>query len=121
MIAGSPVWTGDKRQLSLGALLKSGGAGGVYRLNGLPNQVAKIYHDSVDRAYYERKVAAMVILSPQLPDLVENGKHYVQIAWPEQLLRDGRGRFLGFVMPAVDVVGRAAWEQVFQGIYVLDD
>jgi hypothetical protein len=25
------------------------------------------------------------------------------------------------VMPAVDVVGRAAWEQVFQGIYVLDD
>jgi len=112
--AGSSVWTGDRRKLSLGALLKSGGAGGVYRLRESSQEVAKIYHDNVDRAYYERKAAAMVKLSPHLPDLVENGKRYVQIAWPEQLLRDDRGRFLGFVMPMVDVQATSELECILQ-------
>ncbi len=117
--AGSCVWTGDSRQpmrgkLVLGKLLKSGGAGSVYLMPASPLQVAKIYHDSANPAHYERKIAAMLELSPHLPDLVENNHRYVQIAWPQALLRDERGRFLGFLMPAVDVQATSELECIMQ-------
>lgn len=112
--SGDPVWTGDRRKLTLGTLLKSGGAGSVYLLRESPLQVAKIYHANVDHALYERKVAAMLRLSPELPDLVEGAQRHVQIAWPQALLRDGQGRFLGFLMPAVDVKATSELEVVLQ-------
>jgi hypothetical protein len=112
--SGSKVRASDGRGLVLGKLLKSGGAGSVYLLPESPRQVAKIYHDSANRAQYERKVAAMLELSPQLTDLVENGKRYVQIAWPQALLRDDRGHFLGFAMPAVDVQATSELECILQ-------
>ena len=112
--AGGNVWASDGRKLVLGRLLKSGGAGSVYLLPESPLQVAKIYHDTANRAEYERKVAAMLELSPQLTDLVENGKRYVQIAWPQALLRDERGRFAGFAMPAVDVQATSELECILQ-------
>ncbi|HTD29108.1 MAG TPA: hypothetical protein VK660_06920, partial [Xanthomonadaceae bacterium] len=112
--AGSSVWTADQRQLVLGKLLKSGGAGSVFLMPGTPQQVAKIYHDSADRAEYEHKVAAMLELSPHLPDIVENNRRYVQIAWPEALLRDDHGRFVGFLMPAVDVDATSELECILQ-------
>lgn len=111
---GSPVWTGDRRKLVLGQLLKSSGAGSVYLLPGSPLQVAKIYHDKIDRVGYERKVAAMLELSPRLPDLVENSRRYVQIAWPQTLLRDDCSRCIGFLMPAVDVQATSELECILQ-------
>lgn len=112
--AGSMVWTGDGRSLKLDALLKSGGAGSVYRLQGSTTEVAKIYHASVDHAHYARKVEAMLKLSPKLPDLSDGGKRFVQIAWPEATLRDKQGRFLGFLMPAVDVRATSELECILQ-------
>jgi hypothetical protein len=76
--------------------------------------VAKLYHDSVDLPLYERKVSAMLQLTPELPDLFEAGKRYVQIAWPRALLRDLHGRFVGYLMPAVDVQATSELECVLQ-------
>jgi hypothetical protein len=117
--AGSSVWTGDSHQpmrnkLVLGRLLKSGGSGSVYLIPESPLQVAKIYHDRSDSKENERKVAAMLELSPQLPDIVDGGRRYVQIAWPQALLRDERSRFVGFLMPAVDVQATSELECILQ-------
>jgi len=111
---GSQVRTGDGRRLTLAKMLKSGGAGSVYLLREDARSVAKIYHADIDVALYERKVAAMLELSPQLPELDESGRRYVQIAWPQSPLRDDRGRFLGFLMPAVDVAATSELELVMQ-------
>lgn len=112
--AGRAVRAGDGRQLTLGELLKSGGAGSVYRVREAGDVVAKIYHDYVDSELYQRKVAAMLSLSPELPDLIEAGDRYVQIAWPTDLLYAERSRFAGFLMPAVDVKATSELECVLQ-------
>lgn len=112
--SGSPVWNGEKQRLVLGKLVKSGGAGSVYLLPESPHQVAKIYHPGDDVRVYERKVMAMLGLTPELPDLVDRGHRFVQIAWPQSPLRDERGRFLGFLMPAVDVKATSELEVILQ-------
>nr|WP_314605950.1 hypothetical protein [uncultured Janthinobacterium sp.] len=98
----------------MGKLIKSGGAGSVYLLPGAPAQVAKLYHPHLDRAANRRKLEAMLELSPELPDQVENGKRYVQIAWPQAAVFDGQGGFAGFVMPLLDMAQTAELEQIMQ-------
>ncbi|PHV29286.1 hypothetical protein CSQ93_04160 [Janthinobacterium sp. BJB426] len=98
----------------LGKLIKSGGAGSVYLLPGAPAQVAKLYHPHLDRAANRRKLEAMLELSPELPDQLENGKRYVQIAWPQAAVFDSQGGFAGFVMPLLDMAQTAELEQIMQ-------
>ena len=71
--AGSTLSTSDGRQVVVGALVKSGGAGSVYRLRDDPARVAKLYHPGADLRMYERRIAAMLELQPQLPELAEDG------------------------------------------------
>ncbi|MBX9402326.1 hypothetical protein K4L06_13510 [Lysobacter sp. BMK333-48F3] len=111
--SGSSVRIGDRRT-RLGALIKSGGAGSVYLLPEFPERVAKIYHERVDPPSYTDRVEAMLELRPQLPDQFEGGKRYVQIAWPDAAVRDERGGFVGFSMPALDVQSTSELEQVLQ-------
>jgi hypothetical protein len=111
---GGKIWLDKVRSLVLGKLIKSGGAGSVYLLPGAPAQVAKLYHPHLDRAANRRKLEAMLELSPELPDQVENGKRYVQIAWPQAALFDGQGGFAGFVMPLLDMAQTAELEQIMQ-------
>lgn len=112
--SGETVVSSDGRRLALGKLVKSGGAGSVYLLPGSPQQVAKIYHAGDEVRVYERKVEAMLELTPELPELVDGGRRFVQIAWPQALLRDARGRFLGFLMPVVDVDATSELEVILQ-------
>jgi hypothetical protein len=113
--SGSTLSTGDgRRRVRLGKLIKSGGAGSVYRLADDATSVAKIYHADQDLPLYERKVAAMLALTPQLPDIADGGKQYVQIAWPQALLRDDRGGFVGWLMPAVHVDETSELEYILQ-------
>ncbi len=111
---GTSVRSSDGRSLVLGKLIKSGGAGAVYLLPQAPTQVAKIYHAGDEVRAYERKVEAMLELTPDLPDLVDGGRGFVQIAWPQALLRDASGRFLGFLMPAVNVDATSELEVILQ-------
>lgn len=120
--AGSPIRLDDGRRLTLGKLLKSGGAGSVFLLPGANDLVAKIYHDTMDLALYERKVTAMLQHAPDLPDLGSSGDaagrgsqgRIVQIAWPRSLLRDAEGRFRGFAMPKLDIAATIELEYVLQ-------
>jgi len=111
---GGKIWLDKVRTLVLGKLVKSGGAGSVYLLPGAPAQVAKLYHPHLDRAANRRKLEAMLELSPELPDQLENGKRYVQIAWPQAAVFDGQGGFAGFVMPLLDMAQTAELEQIMQ-------
>ena len=111
---GGKIWLDKVRSLVLGKLIKSGGAGSVYLLPGAPAQVAKLYHPHLDRAANRRKLEAMLELTPELPDQLENGKRYVQIAWPQAAVFDGQGGFAGFVMPLLDMAQTAELEQVLQ-------
>jgi eukaryotic-like serine/threonine-protein kinase len=111
---GGKIWLDKVRSLILGKLVKSGGAGSVYLLPGAPAQVAKLYHPHLDRAANRRKLEAMLELSPELPDQLENGKRYVQIAWPQAAVFDGQGGFAGFVMPLLDMAQTAELEQIMQ-------
>ena len=111
--SGDPVFCGSRR-LILGPLLKSGGAGSIHLLHDEPHSVAKIYHGHVDAALAQRRVEAMLRLAPQLPDIAEDGRHYVQLAWPTALLRDGRDAFRGYLMPMVDVAATSELEAVLQ-------
>ncbi|MGK5040727.1 hypothetical protein ACQ4WQ_10325 [Janthinobacterium sp. GB1R12] len=111
---GGKIWLDKVRSLVLGKLVKSGGAGSVYLLPGASTQVAKLYHPHLDRAANRRKLEAMLELSPELPDQLENGKRYVQIAWPQAAVFDGQGGFAGFVMPLLDMAQTAELEQIMQ-------
>lgn len=111
---GGKIWLDKVRSLVLGKLIKSGGAGSVYLLPGAHTQVAKLYHPHLDRAANRRKLEAMLELTPELPDQLENGKRYVQIAWPQAAVFDGQGGFAGFVMPLLDMAQTAELEQVMQ-------
>lgn len=108
-LTGQAFATGDGRTLVMAALLKSGGAGGVYVIRSAASEVAKVYHRSVDLALYERKVGAMLRLQPQLQG---ESRGHVQLAWPRQLLRDAAGRFRGFTMPQLDVASTSDLEHV---------
>jgi hypothetical protein len=112
--AGETFFDDARRRVTVAKLVKSGGAGSVYLLRESPQLVAKLYHPTVDHATYARKVAAMLRLSPDLPDLVDGGRRMVQIAWPTSLLHDRHGRFAGFLMPAVDVQATSELELILQ-------
>ncbi|MBB5606554.1 MULTISPECIES: hypothetical protein [unclassified Janthinobacterium] len=112
--AGGKIWLDKSGGLVLGKLIKSGGAGSVYLLPGAPAQVAKLYHPYLDRVRNRRKLEAMLELSPELPDQLENGQRYVQIAWPQAAVFDGEGGFAGFVMPLLDMAQTAELEHIMQ-------
>jgi DNA-binding helix-hairpin-helix protein with protein kinase domain len=112
--AGTTLATGDGRKVVLGKLIKSGGAGSVYRLEESTDQVAKLYHPGADLRMYERRIAAMLELEPQLPALAPDDTRYVQLAWPDAPLRDARGQFLGYLMPVVDIDATDELEYVLQ-------
>lgn len=108
------VWLDKLRSLQLGKLIKSGGAGSVYLLPDAPEQVAKLYHPHIDHEKSRRKIEAMLELLPELPDKLENGRRYVQIAWPQSALHDGNQRFIGFAMPLLELAQTAELEQIMQ-------
>lgn len=108
---GQRIRDGDGRARTLGRLIKSGGAGSVFLLED-SDEVAKLYHPGVDLGTYRRKLEAMLQLSPDLPDRVENGRRHVQIAWPRALAFDGGGAFAGFIMPKLDVAATSDLEHV---------
>jgi len=111
---GTVVYTQQRQALTLGKLIKSGGAGSVFLLVERPSEVAKLYHSDKDAALYERKLGAMLELRPDLPEVEDAGVRHVQIAWPTGLLRDRSGGCIGFTMPILDVAATSDLEHVLQ-------
>ena len=74
--------------------LGAGGEARVVAIPGDPSLVAKLYHHpTIGRA---RKLALMMEDPPRLD------ASSATLAWPADLLLDGRGRFAGFLMPRAE-------------------
>ena len=106
--------SGRERRLRLGSLIKSGGAGSVFHIEGQSGEVVKLYHASTSITAYARKIRAMLALSPQVPDPASGFESIVQLAWPLAEAVDRDGGFLGFVMPELDVKATLELEYMLQ-------
>jgi DNA-binding helix-hairpin-helix protein with protein kinase domain len=95
------VWPGRRPERAvLGATGKSGGAGEIFSIEGLPGFVAKIYHAVTSPehlARYRHKIEWMIDHKPALPEVPAEYQDIVQLAWPEALILR-HSRFVGFVM-----------------------
>ncbi|MFZ1963529.1 MAG: hypothetical protein WAU78_08695 [Roseiarcus sp.] len=76
--------------------------------------LAKLYKNPKDLTEYNEKIEAMLAARPNLPPFPYNGRTYVQIAWPLGKVGNGRGDFLGFVMPEVDLQASTELDHVLQ-------
>jgi hypothetical protein len=94
--------------------IAQGAAGTIHRVVGEPGIVVKLYKDPKDLPAYNQKIESMLAARPNLPPFSYNGRTYVQIAWPLGKVCNGRGDFLGFVMPEVDIQASTELENVLQ-------
>lgn len=88
------------RQYQMGKEIKHGGEGWVYEVSGRPDIVAKVFldkrfrpgkYDSDRRATMRAKLGVML-------DRPISSKDF---AWPQDILQDGNGNLVGYVMPKV--------------------
>lgn len=99
MITQNSIVTGRNGvRYQLGAVLGSGGEGTVYRLQN-PQLVAKIYK-TADPSL-ERKLRYMIdhpiaMVRDQFGNLI------LKAAWPQDVIFDSNGRFVGYIMPIVE-------------------
>lgn len=85
----------DLQTVSLDKKIASSGEGEVWETN-FSGILAKIYHDPTPERI--EKLKAMLANPPVDP---MKGKNHISIAFPQDLLIDGGGNCIGFLMPAV--------------------
>jgi serine/threonine protein kinase len=92
---------GGKRELlELGERLGSGGEGGVYRAKGKTTAIKLLKNPT---ALARRKILAMLERAPErVRHKSRRGEEVVQFSWPEALVENSAGRFVGFAMPFLD-------------------
>lgn len=93
------TYTDDfNRRLTLEAGGRSGGEGTVHDIVGMPDKIAKIYHDhKLTNAELTEKLGVMIANPPHDP-MKAHG--HMSLAWPESRLFEN-GRFAGYLMPKV--------------------
>ncbi|MFH1893790.1 MAG: hypothetical protein ABIK83_14045 [Candidatus Zixiibacteriota bacterium] len=87
---------GGGTNITLGPEIARGGEASIYRVDGQANTIAKIYF--APRKEYDRKVSWMVDHPPGNPTATLG---HTSIAWPSDLLHDGAGSFVGYLMPYI--------------------
>lgn len=107
---------GSRNAFSPGQRLGEGASGKVYCIPSQPGHAAKIYHTLKEADEHREKVVAMLGHRPRLDCVVVGGKRFHQIAWPDRLLEDGAGRFIGFTMPEIDFASSRPFESVLQKV-----
>ncbi len=86
---------GSDRPLTLKKQIANSGEGTVWETS-MPGFVAKLYHNpSSDR---RQKLEVMIANPPADPMLKSN---HISFAWPQDLLQDSKGKFVGFLMPTI--------------------
>lgn len=105
-MSGATYFTGREpgaARIRLGERLGEGAAGTVHAVRGQKGVAAKLYHPGKGLDALERKIDAMLARAPKLPPVQHEGVGYPQIAWPQDKLYDGQGKFVGFLMPEIDL------------------
>lgn len=92
------VYTEQGRAVELGETIGHGGEAAVYRLDGQPGWLAKIYEPE-PRPNYLAKLSWMIDHPPENPT---GSLNHPSLAWPEGLFYDGKGRLKGYRMPYID-------------------
>ena len=100
--------------IELGERIGGGGAGDVYRIEGRPGEVAKIYKTKRGRDAYEKKIEAMLAAPASLDPIKKGSRVLHQLAWPTLILEDRQRNFLGFVMPEIDFDAALSLERLLQ-------
>ncbi len=88
---------GQGNRIELGNSFGRGGEAIVYRINGQPTRLAKIY-DPAPRPNYQRKLAWMIEHPPTNPTI---RSQHDSLAWPDGLLYDMKGQLKGYSMPFI--------------------
>ncbi len=83
-----------RQRILLGREIGGGGEATVYQVAGQPDLLAKIYKPS-PRPGHERKLAWMQANPPDDPT---QAMGHTSIAWPLDLLYNGKGQFMGYLM-----------------------
>jgi len=89
--------------INLTDIIKSGGEGTIYKIQGQTDTCAKIYHSKKIISELHDKILTMVNNPPEDPTWSSEQKHR-SIAWPEELIYHDskKTKFAGFLMPFID-------------------
>lgn len=102
-------------KITLGELINRGGASGkIYGVEGRPELVAKIFHNTDKSKTNRQKLEAMLLNKPNFPPVEEGGVSYTQIAWPEALLEDEQGFCVGYLMPLINMQAAVSLDHLMQ-------
>jgi formylglycine-generating enzyme required for sulfatase activity len=91
------VYDSERRQVRLGSQIGRGGESAIYRVEGQPGRLGKIY-TTPHIGVYERKLTWMLAHPPKDPTAHLG---HTSFAWPLDVLRDERRVFVGYLMPFV--------------------
>ena len=106
---------GHHEEVVLGELLNKGGAAGkIYADLTHKNCVAKIYHEREKSETNRKKLEGMLANRPNIPSIENEGKEYIQIAWPIALLEDLQGYCVGYLMPLIDTKEAISLDHLMQ-------
>ena len=95
---------GSYGKITLGKMINKGGASGkIYLVEGRPESVVKIFHNTAKSATNRQKLQAMLLNKPNFKPVDVGGIEYIQIAWPEALLDDEKGFCVGYMMPLINM------------------
>lgn len=90
-----------KKRYELENKIGSGGEGTIYSIKCISNSVAKIYFDSklqgTQRTFLKEKIETMI--DQPVRAYVNN---VLYVAWPQDVLFDATGLFVGYIMPKVN-------------------
>ena len=90
------LYDSKRSPIQLGDNIGVGGEAIVYRVTNRPAQLAKIYNRI--RANHEEKLLWMRDHSPDDPAVALG---HASLAWPLDLLYNGKGQFVGYLMPFI--------------------
>ena len=106
---------GHHEEIELGEVLNKGGAAGkIFKDLSHENSVAKIYHEREKSETNRKKLEAMLLNRPNIPLIENEGKKYIQIAWPTALLEDSQGYCVGYLMPMIDTKEAISLDHLMQ-------
>lgn len=106
---------GSYGKITLGKLINKGGASGkIYLVEGRPESVVKIFHNTAKSATNRQKLQAMLLNKPNFQPVKSGGIEYIQIAWPEALLDDEKGFCVGYMMPLINMDSAVSLDHLMQ-------
>ncbi len=102
-------------RIALGEMINRGGASGkIFKVEGRPDLVAKIFHNTEKSQTNRQKLEAMLLNKPHFPPVETEGVRYIQIAWPEALLENEQGFCVGYLMPLINMDAAVSLDHLMQ-------